>query len=34
MGIHGTNEYVPVEQVVDTAKIYAATIVNWCGIVE
>jgi len=30
MGIHGANEYVPVEQILDAAKIYAAAIVNWC----
>jgi len=32
MGIHGTNEYVPVEQVLDAAKIYAAAIISWCGV--
>jgi len=32
MGIHGTNEYVPVDQVLDAAKMYAAAIINWCGI--
>lgn len=34
MGIHGTNEHVPVDQVIAAAKIYAAAIVNWCGIAE
>ncbi len=31
-GAHGTNEYVPVEQVIDAAKVYAALIVDWCGV--
>jgi acetylornithine deacetylase len=34
MGIHGTNEYVPVDHVLNAAKMYAAAIINWCGIVE
>lgn len=34
MGIHGTNEHVPVDQVINAAKMYAAAIVNWCGISE
>ncbi|MGQ9615591.1 MAG: M20 family metallopeptidase [Spirochaetota bacterium] len=34
MGIHGTNEYVPVEQVLNAAKVYAVTIVNWCGVAD
>jgi acetylornithine deacetylase len=34
MGIHGTNEYVPVDHVIDAAKVYACTILNWCGIVD
>ena len=34
MGIHGTNEHVPVDQVINAAKMYAAAIVNWCGIAE
>jgi len=32
-GIHGTNEYVPVEQVIDAAKVYAVMAINWCGTV-
>jgi acetylornithine deacetylase len=32
-GIHGTNEYVPVEQVINAAKIYAVMAINWCGTV-
>jgi acetylornithine deacetylase/succinyl-diaminopimelate desuccinylase family protein len=31
---HGTNEYVEIDQVLTAAKVYAATIVNWCGAVE
>ncbi|MBD3308062.1 ArgE/DapE family deacylase [candidate division KSB3 bacterium] len=34
MGIHGANEYVPVEQVVTAAKLYAAAAINWCGLVD
>ena len=34
MGIHGTNEHIPVEQVLDAAKLYAAAAIDWCGIVE
>ena len=34
MGIHGTNEHVPVDQVINAAKMYTAAIVNWCGIAE
>jgi acetylornithine deacetylase len=34
MGIHGANEYVPVDQVVAAAKLYAVTAINWCGIAE
>jgi acetylornithine deacetylase len=33
MGIHGANEHVPVDQVINAAKVYAAAIVNWCGVV-
>lgn len=33
-GVHGTNEYVPVEHVISAAKIYAAMAVNWCDIIE
>lgn len=29
---HSTNEHVNINQVVDAAKIYAMTIINWCGI--
>lgn len=32
-GIHGTNEYVPVEHVIGATKIYAAMAINWCEMV-
>ncbi len=31
MGVHGPNEYVPLQQVLDCAKVLAAMIVEWCG---
>lgn len=31
-GAHGTNEYVPVDQVVDACKVYAHLIIDWCGV--
>lgn len=34
MGIHGANEYVPIDQILDAAKLYAVTAINWCGLVE
>ncbi|MFW6137822.1 MAG: M20 family metallopeptidase [Spirochaetota bacterium] len=34
MGIHGPNEHVPVDQVLNAAKIYAVTALNWCGLTE
>jgi len=34
MGIHGTNEHVPVDQVINAAKIYSAAIINWCGLID
>ena len=33
-GAHGTNEYVPVAQVVDACMVYTHLIVDWCGVVE
>jgi acetylornithine deacetylase len=33
-GAHGTNEYVPVEQVIDACKVYASFIIDWCGVTE
>ena len=29
---HGFNEYVEIQELVDAAKLYAMTIVEWCGI--
>ncbi len=34
MGIHGANEHVPVEHVLNAAKIYAIAAINWCGLVD
>lgn len=31
-GAHGTDEFVPVDQVVDACKVYAHLIVDWCGV--
>jgi acetylornithine deacetylase len=31
-GIHGTDEYVELESLVETTKIIAGTIVSWCGV--
>jgi acetylornithine deacetylase/succinyl-diaminopimelate desuccinylase-like protein len=30
MGVHGPNAFVPLQQVLDCAKVLAAMIVNWC----
>ncbi|MBN2322120.1 MAG: ArgE/DapE family deacylase [Spirochaetes bacterium] len=30
-GVHGPNEYVPVEEVIRCAKVYAVTALTWCG---
>ena len=32
MGIHGANEYVPVEQVLQATKAYAMAAADWCGV--
>jgi len=29
-GIHGTDEFVPIEQVINATKIYVAMAINWC----
>ena len=34
MGVHGNDEYVPVEMVIDYCKVYAEMILRWCGIAE
>ncbi len=31
MGAHGPNEYLPIEQLTKTAKVYAAMILEWCN---
>jgi acetylornithine deacetylase len=31
LGVHGPNEYVPIEEVVRCTKVYALTALNWCG---
>lgn len=31
MGVHGPNEFVPLDQVVDCAKAIATFILDWCG---
>lgn len=31
LGVHGPNEYVPIEEVIRCAKVYALTALNWCG---
>ncbi|RVA34391.1 M20/M25/M40 family metallo-hydrolase, partial [Mesorhizobium sp. M7A.F.Ca.US.001.01.1.1] len=31
-GFHGSDEYVEVESVVETAKVIAASVIDWCGI--
>jgi acetylornithine deacetylase len=33
-GAHGTNEYVPVDQVIAACKVYASFIIDWCGVTE
>jgi len=29
---HAANEYVAIDELVDAAKIYALSIVEWCGV--
>ena len=31
-GVHGDNEYIPVKEVLEAAKIYASFIIDWCGV--
>jgi acetylornithine deacetylase/succinyl-diaminopimelate desuccinylase-like protein len=33
-GAHGTDEFVPAQQVVDACKVHAMLIFDWCGMVE
>ncbi len=30
-GVHGPNEYVPIAEVIECAKVYAITALNWCN---
>jgi formylaminopyrimidine deformylase len=32
MGVHGTDEFIPFDDVVEAAKIYAATAMEYCGV--
>ena len=32
-GIHGTNEFLPVADLIKATKLFAATTMNWCGVV-
>lgn len=34
MGVHGNNEHVPIDQVIDCCKVYADMILRWCGVAE
>ena len=31
-GLHGDNEYVELDSMIETAKVYAGVILRWCGI--
>ena len=31
-GLHGLDEYVEIDSLVETAKVYAGTIIRWCGL--
>ena len=33
-GIHGTNEHVPVADLIKAAKVFAAVTMEWCGVAE
>lgn len=32
MGVHGPDEFIPIEQLILCSKIYAIMIINWCGL--
>ena len=32
LGVHGPNEYLPIDELIRCAKVYALTIMNWCGV--
>ena len=31
-GLHGDDEYVDVESLIETTKVIAATTIDWCGV--
>jgi acetylornithine deacetylase len=31
LGVHGDDEYIPISQLIDAAKVYASFILDWCG---
>lgn len=31
-GIHGTNEFLPVADLIEATKLFAATTMAWCGV--
>ena len=33
MGVHGPDEYIPIDQLIKAAKTYAAMAMEWCGVV-
>ena len=33
-GLHGDNEYVELDSVIETAKVFAGVILRWCGVAE
>jgi len=30
--VHGDDEFIPIDQMVDASKVYASAIIDWCGI--
>lgn len=32
MGTHGVNEYIPIDDLIACTKIYAVTLIDWCGL--
>ena len=33
-GIHGTNEFLPVDDLISATKIFAGVTMAWCGVAE
>jgi acetylornithine deacetylase len=31
-GFHGVDEYVDIESLVETTKVIAASVIDWCGV--